>query len=188
MSTEVFPCPVFEGSEKRISVHFSAASSVATAMLGCGAGLPGPAAPPHNGLRALSRGQLDEMLDLAACQIVSTRSNEFFDAYVLSESSLFVYPGEQVGLGGAAARQLGMRLRPALTTCCPRPPTPVRRPHGAQDLRHHTAAGLRAAHGGAGGVAGPGARTRALQPRLLPLSRRAARAAPLLQRRVRRVA
>ena len=76
----VFPCPVFEGSEKRISVTFA----------------PGPGAP-LGGLRALSRAQLDGLLDLAACQIVSSRSNARFDAYVLSESSLFVYPG---GCGG----------------------------------------------------------------------------------------
>lgn len=82
---DVFPCPVFEGSEKRISVTFSAA-----------AGASNP--PPAAGLRTLTRTQLDEMLDLAACQIVSTRSNEHFDAYVLSESSLFVYPGARAGL------------------------------------------------------------------------------------------
>lgn len=75
MNEEVFPCPVFEGSEKRISVTFA----------------PGPASPDA-GLRALLREQLDAMLDLAACQIVSFRSNAHFDAYVLSESSCFVYP------------------------------------------------------------------------------------------------
>jgi hypothetical protein len=73
---DVFPCPVFEGSEKRISVTFSAGTST-----------------PAAGLRSLTRTQLDAMLDLAACQIVSSRSNQHFDAYVLSESSLFVYPG-----------------------------------------------------------------------------------------------
>jgi hypothetical protein len=78
MPQEVFPCPVFEGSEKRIAVTFA----------------PGPATPPA-GLRTLSRVELDSMLDLAACQIVSSRGNEHFDAYVLSESSLFVYPGEE---------------------------------------------------------------------------------------------
>lgn len=74
---EVFPCPIFEGSEKRISITF------------------GPSAhsnPVYGGLRALSRAQLDSILDLAACQIVSARHNDYFDAYVLSESSLFVYP------------------------------------------------------------------------------------------------
>eukprot|EP00887_Chlorella_sp_A99_P001750 scaffold19.g1750.t1 len=79
---DIFPCPVFEGSEKRISVHFAAA-----------AGAP---PPPPGGLRTLARAQLDYMLDLAACQIVSSRSNEVFDAYVLSESSLFVYADRMV--------------------------------------------------------------------------------------------
>lgn len=77
---QVFPCPIFEGSEKRISVTFAPAAATAV--------------PPATGMRALSRPQLDAMLDLAECQIVSFRSNEHFDAYVLSESSLFVYPGK----------------------------------------------------------------------------------------------
>ena len=51
--------------------------------------LPCPPRPPAP--------QLDRMLDLAACQIVSFRSNACFDAYVLSESSLFVYPDRMVG-------------------------------------------------------------------------------------------
>lgn len=75
----IFPCPVFEGSEKRISVTFAPAAA--------------DVAPPAIGMRALTRPQLDHLLDLAACQIVSTRNNEHFDAYVLSESSLFVYAG-----------------------------------------------------------------------------------------------
>ncbi|PSC69452.1 ornithine decarboxylase [Micractinium conductrix] len=81
---DVFPCPVFEGSEKRISVTFAPRA----------AGASNP--PPAAGLRTLTRNQLDAMLDLAACQIVSSRSNENFDAYVLSESSLFVYPDRMV--------------------------------------------------------------------------------------------
>ncbi|CAL8465714.1 g5250 [Coccomyxa elongata] len=74
-SESVLPCPLFEGSEKRLVAGFSFG-----------------AASPVEGLRALSRGQLDALLCQAACCIVSCRSNEDFDAYVLSESSLFVYP------------------------------------------------------------------------------------------------
>jgi S-adenosylmethionine decarboxylase proenzyme len=72
---------VFEGSEKRISVSFAPA---------------GAAAPPAAGLRALARPQLDSLLALAACEIVSARHGPAFDAYVLSESSLFVYPDRAV--------------------------------------------------------------------------------------------
>lgn len=71
----VFACPVFEGSEKRVEIDFKRA-----------------AATPALGLRSLSRSQLDELMTAAACTIVSSRTNEALDAYVLSESSLFVYP------------------------------------------------------------------------------------------------
>ena len=77
--SQVLPCPAFEGSEKRIEVTFAAGPNT-----------------PSDGLRALTRNQLDQMLDLAACQIVSHRCNHFFDAYVLSESSLFVFPTRMV--------------------------------------------------------------------------------------------
>jgi len=78
-SAEVLPCPVFEGSEKRIEVDFSFSAKA-----------------PAKGLRALSREQLDELMALAHCEIVSSRTNDHFDAYVLSESSLFVYPNKYV--------------------------------------------------------------------------------------------
>lgn len=68
----------FEGYEKRLEITVS----------------PGPTfLDPHGrGLRMLSRPQIDSILDLAFCTIVSNLSNKFFDSYVLSESSLFVYP------------------------------------------------------------------------------------------------
>lgn len=74
------PGPVFEGSEKRLEVHFSLNPSDST----------------QQGLRKLSRDQLDGLLELAACTIVSSKSNSHFDAYVLSESSLFVYPRKAI--------------------------------------------------------------------------------------------
>jgi S-adenosylmethionine decarboxylase proenzyme len=79
MADVILPNPVFEGSEKRVEIDFA---------LSAGA--------PSTGLRALSRDQLDELMTLAACTIVSSRSNAYLDAYVLSESSLFVYPTKWV--------------------------------------------------------------------------------------------
>ena len=62
-----WPTPVFEGSEKRLEVDF----------------LP----TTGSGLRSLSRSQLDQLLEHAGCCVV---------AYVLSESSLFVFPHKMV--------------------------------------------------------------------------------------------
>jgi S-adenosylmethionine decarboxylase len=44
------------------------------------------------GLRSIPIEVIKEMLDLVYCQILHKTSNNFFDAYVLSESSLFVHP------------------------------------------------------------------------------------------------
>lgn len=68
----------FEGYEKRLEVSFFE---------------PGIFADPGGiGLRALSKAQLDEILEPAQCTIVASLSNDDLDSYVLSESSLFVYP------------------------------------------------------------------------------------------------
>lgn len=76
-AVNVLPNPIFEGSEKRLEVHFTHAdSSTASAC----------------GLRAIPRSTLDTLMELAACEIVSCTSNAHLDSYVLSESSLFVYP------------------------------------------------------------------------------------------------
>ena len=61
----------FEGPEKRMEVDFR----------------PGEGA----GLRALPRHVWDDVLDEARCKILSVSGNSYMDAYVLSESSLFVY-------------------------------------------------------------------------------------------------
>ena len=63
----------FEGPEKNIEVLFKR-----------GVGHP-------NGCRELDRAALDSICAAAKCTIVSKMSNEHLDAYVLSESSLFVY-------------------------------------------------------------------------------------------------
>ncbi|KAF8033722.1 hypothetical protein BT93_C0088 [Corymbia citriodora subsp. variegata] len=68
----------FEGFEKRLEITFS----------------PPPifADPSGLGLRRLTRAQLDSILEPARCTIVSQLSSAELDSYVLSESSLFVYP------------------------------------------------------------------------------------------------
>ena len=74
----VYPSPHFEGAEKRIEIDFHANETNA------------------RGLREVTRAQLDECMAAAHCEIVSVRSNAKFDAYVLSESSLFVFPTKLV--------------------------------------------------------------------------------------------
>ncbi|OWZ17593.1 S-adenosylmethionine decarboxylase proenzyme [Phytophthora megakarya] len=63
----------FEGPEKNLEIDFK-----------LGVGNP-------RGLREVPRHDLDEMLEAGQCQILSRTSNEHIDAYVLSESSMFIY-------------------------------------------------------------------------------------------------
>lgn len=73
------PSPIgFEGFEKRLELTFSEPSLFND--------------PNGLGLRALTRSQIDSILEPACCTIVSQLSNTEFDSYVLSESSLFIYP------------------------------------------------------------------------------------------------
>jgi S-adenosylmethionine decarboxylase len=74
------PSPIgFEGFEKRLEITFSEPSFFWGPL-----GL--------FGLRALTRPEIDSILDAARWTIVSHLSNDELDSYVLSESSLFVYP------------------------------------------------------------------------------------------------
>jgi S-adenosylmethionine decarboxylase len=63
----------FEGPEKNLCVEFK------------------PGFGHEQGCRALDRAALDAVCTAAKCTILSSISNGFFDAYVLSESSLFVF-------------------------------------------------------------------------------------------------
>mmetsp|Transcript_6838 Transcript_6838/g.20029 ORF Transcript_6838/g.20029 Transcript_6838/m.20029 type:complete len:452 (+) Transcript_6838:390-1745(+) len=74
---------VFEGPEKTLEVCFRKMDETAH---------DAPDANGRIGLRKLNRGQLDRICARARCTILSRVSNQYVDAYVLSESSLFVYP------------------------------------------------------------------------------------------------
>lgn len=63
----------FEGPEKTMEVLFAADKG------------------HSDGLRALNRKQLDDICLKAKCSILSKTSNNHIDAYVLSESSMFIY-------------------------------------------------------------------------------------------------
>jgi len=64
----------FEGPEKRLEVYFYENSQ------------------DKLGLCNITKEQWQVMLDEAKCTIISSTCNEFVNSYVLSESSLFVYP------------------------------------------------------------------------------------------------
>jgi S-adenosylmethionine decarboxylase len=72
-STPAYVPGTFEGPEKTMEVCFR----------------PGVGHP--DGLRALTRAQLDFLCNQAKCSILSKISSNYIDAYVLSESSLFIY-------------------------------------------------------------------------------------------------
>jgi S-adenosylmethionine decarboxylase len=68
----------FEGPEKNLCVEFK------------------PNIGHEKGLRQLNRSNLDEICEAAKCTIMSKISNQYFDAYVLSESSLFIYKNKLI--------------------------------------------------------------------------------------------
>ncbi|GAO15370.1 uncharacterized protein UV8b_07070 [Ustilaginoidea virens] len=70
----------FEGPEKLLEVWFSPSATA----------LPASAAP--NGLKSVSSDTWVAMLDMVNCKILSVLESDHVDAYLLSESSMFVFP------------------------------------------------------------------------------------------------
>lgn len=79
----------FEGPEKKLEIDFK---------LKCADGsfsyVHYPLQPSNrtDGLRAISRERWSQLCSLVSCTILSQTSNDYCDSFVLSESSLFVYP------------------------------------------------------------------------------------------------
>ena len=95
-------CPIgFEGFEKRLEISFSEPPIFNDPR---GHGL---------GLRALTRSQVNSILEPACCTIVSHLSNTELDSYVLSESSLFVYPFKII-LKTCGTTKLLLSIKPIL--------------------------------------------------------------------------
>eukprot|EP01132_Coremiostelium_polycephalum_P001086 gene1086-1377_t len=70
----------FEGPEKKLDIRFGPITK------------SGKNQPSKLGLRTINKERWQQVLDSARCTIISQTSNEYMDSYVLSESSLFVYP------------------------------------------------------------------------------------------------
>ncbi|XP_062150359.1 S-adenosylmethionine decarboxylase proenzyme 4 [Alnus glutinosa] len=87
----------FEGFEKRLELHFFGDDPVVNDM----------------GLRQLEFESLEQVLHAVQCTVVSAVGNPFFDAYVLSESSLFVYPTKII-IKTCGTTQLLKSIRPLL--------------------------------------------------------------------------
>lgn len=85
----------FEGFEKRLELHFFGDD------------------PVKMGLRLMDFGSLEEILDTVQCTVVSAVGNRFFDSYVLSESSLFVYPTKII-IKTCGTTQLLKSIRPLI--------------------------------------------------------------------------
>lgn len=72
------PFSGFEGPEKRLEIAFSRPLR------------------DSQGLRSLTRAQVDQICGLVNCAVLNTTSNDFVDEFVLSESSLFLFSDRMV--------------------------------------------------------------------------------------------
>jgi len=69
----------FEGPEKRLEIYFRPVDDLKTVF------------ELTEGLRTVSRDEWTDILRDAQCSILSAKSNDYFDSYLLSESSLFIF-------------------------------------------------------------------------------------------------
>lgn len=91
---------VFEGPEKTLEVCFRKVNFDSEANISTVGEISASQVSPSTekagtkkfGLRQLTRSDLDRICARARCTILSSVSNQYLDAYVLSESSLFIYP------------------------------------------------------------------------------------------------
>lgn len=80
LSVDLDSTHAFEGPEKLLEIWFSPNKNAL------------PLSAAHDGLRSVPRTQWEEMLDIVKCKVLSTVSSSEMDAYLLSESSMFVFP------------------------------------------------------------------------------------------------
>ncbi|KAG6432186.1 hypothetical protein SASPL_103760 [Salvia splendens] len=85
----------FEGFEKRVELRFSGDDPTAG----------------EKGLRLIDFSKIEKVLHAVQCTVVSAVGNTRFDAYVLSESSLFVYPTKII-IKTCGTTQLLKSIRP----------------------------------------------------------------------------
>ena len=74
----------FEGPEKLLEIWFFQSENDI------------PSHCDSEGLRAIPLKKWQEILDLVSCKILSMKSSDYMDAYLLSESSLFVFPHKMI--------------------------------------------------------------------------------------------
>ncbi|KAF4358863.1 hypothetical protein CsatB_026044 [Cannabis sativa] len=94
----------FEGFEKRLELHFFGDDPTEMDLNNLGRGL---------GLRRLDFDSLQQVLHAVQCTVVSAVGNLYFDSYVLSESSLFVYP-DKIIIKTCGTTQLLKSVRPLI--------------------------------------------------------------------------
>jgi len=115
----------FEGPEKLLEVWFAPNANA----------LPDGAKP--NGLKAVKQDTWEGMLDMVNCKVLSVLDSEHVDAYLLSESSMFVFPHKLI-LKTCGTTTLLLGLRRLLRIAAAEAGFPIHNAAGLDDI--HAAA------------------------------------------------